>query len=413
MHLHQPPHHVEPHAGAVGLPGRRSVPLGERFEELADGRRIEVRPRVADPQDHLVADPARDEPHRRARPGVHQRVVHQVRHDLVQGLAGHPDRELGRQVDRHAAAGVVQARDHLTHDLGQVGGGGVVGAGGRGGRQHVLQQSGQAIRVGDGRVEHVVELGVGEAVPTAPDREQGAPDARQRRPELVRDRGDEVAADAVGLLQPGHEALLALVELLAVVLHPPPGLLVVVPEDHLRAGQREDEARVEPRQQQGVVHPRGGLVGDDVADREAGEEDEGDGQQVDGPVLVERDERDHHEEVEVHRGQAVGEVHEDDRAAQQAEARGQRAHPPHAGGQRGREQQRRRARRQHPVREAVVAPQRVPDDGRQVQGQNPAHQRVAGGPVLGRQAATAGEPRDGTAQRGVGGHRGQAGIRRG
>ncbi len=68
MDLDQASNDIQAHAGPVGLPGRGAVPLGERFEQLADRGRIEVRARVADPQNHLVPHPAGDEPDRGAGP---------------------------------------------------------------------------------------------------------------------------------------------------------------------------------------------------------------------------------------------------------------------------------------------------------------------------------------------------------
>ncbi len=105
MDLDQPPDDVEAHSGAVDLTGRRPVPLGERLEELADRGRVEVGTGVADPQYHLIADPTRDEPDGRSGPGVHQRVVDQVGDHLVQRLAGHAHRQLGRQVDADVRRG--------------------------------------------------------------------------------------------------------------------------------------------------------------------------------------------------------------------------------------------------------------------------------------------------------------------
>ncbi len=237
---------------------------------------------------------------------MHQGVVDEVRHHLVQGLTGHPHGQLGRHVDAHVRRGrrgVGQGRQHLVDDLGEVRDGVLLRTGRGRGRQHVLQQPRQPVGVVDGRVEHVVELRRRHPVPSTFDRQQGPADAGQGRPELVRDRGDKVTADAVGLLKPGHQALLTLVELGPVVLGPATGLLVEMPEDHLRGCQRTDERRADRGECPGRL---GRVVGEDpVPYRAVRPEHERDGQQVDRPVLIEGYQRHHHEEVEVHLGLSV------------------------------------------------------------------------------------------------------------
>jgi hypothetical protein len=59
-------------------------------------------------------------------------------------------------------------------------------------------------------------------------------------------------------------------------------------------------------------------MGDDVPD----------GQQEGSPVLIERDDGDHHEEVEVQLDVATGQVHQQRRRRDEAEATDRGAHPP-------------------------------------------------------------------------------------
>ena len=101
------------------------------------------------------------------------------------------------------------------------------------------------------------------------------------------------------------------------------GALVEPPRHHAAHAGAEDEEGVDagPRPWRVV----GSLVvvdglGPQDADHSVVEGHEGDGQQVRDPVLAEREEREHHEEVEVQLDHAAREVHQDGRRAEQAEA---------------------------------------------------------------------------------------------
>ncbi len=206
-------------------------------------------------------------------------------------------------------------------------------------------------------------------------------------------RCDKIAADTVGLLEPSHQALLTLVELRPVVLGPAAGLLVEVPEDHLGARQRTDECGADrgegPR---GVGMP---IRYDLVADRAVGEEHERDCQQINRPVLVKGYQRDDHEKVEVHFRLSMRDMDQHDRAAQQAEAGGERAQPADARKYGRAEQQRRRAGRDEPLPDTELLVSSAADDDRQMDGENPDQQSVAGDPVLRGQAPSVRNPAPG------------------
>ncbi len=209
----------------------------------------------------------------------------------------------------------------------------------------------------------------------------------------MRDRSDKIAADAVGLFEAGHQALLALVELRPIVLDPAAGLLAEVPEDHLGARQRTDERGTDRGE-----GPWGACVavGDDlVANGAVGEEDERDCQQVDRPILIEGYQRHDHEEVEVQFGLSPQDVDQHHGAAQQAEAGSERAQAAHTRQDGRAEQQRRRAGRQQPLPDAELPVRGAADDDRQMDSEDPDQQPVAGNPVLGGQAAPMRHPAPG------------------
>ena len=102
-------------------------------------------------------------------------------------------------------------------------------------------------------------------------------------------------------------------------------LLGEAPEHEHDGHQCDDESGVDPRPQErlvlcgGVVEHR---VGRDEGDTDVVHHDEADGDDERFHVLVQRDQRDHHEEAEVRLGHPAGEVDEHGAGEQQADARG-------------------------------------------------------------------------------------------
>jgi len=161
------------------------------------------------------------------------------------------------------------------------------------------------------------------------------------------------------------------------------------------AAARADEDAVDRRPQPRVVHA-GGVVEDLARVEQAGgavvEDDVGDRQQVGEPLLVEREDGDHDEEVEVRLDPAVPEVDEDRRARQQAERHGAGADAPAQTGMAAEEAQRGdRQDLDRAVHEAVVAQQAEGEEQHDVQPDQPHHRAVPGQPDVGRQGAPTGK----------------------
>ena len=107
------------------------------------------------------------------------------------------------------------------------------------------------------------------------------------------------------------------------------------------------------------------------------EDDEADGDEERSPVLIERQDADHHEEVEVGLDEAAGEVHDHGRGHHQAEGGHGRGEPPApavGGGQAGEDGD--QAGLGHAVDHPEAAEEAVEEDHRHV-----GPQQVAQGPV--------------------------------
>jgi hypothetical protein len=228
--------------------------------------------------------------------------------------------------------------------------------------------------------------------------------------EVGQRHADDVVAHAraqrrVGLLHdavepderhPGRRAIEGRAEALLAVLGRRARVLVQAPVDDVDDAEAGDEERVDRRPAPrvgdgvGVVVDGGGLerahqpvVGQDVRE----------GEQVGEPLLVERQQADHHEEVEVALDGAVHQVHDDRRRAQQADARGGRA--PAAGVAPARREGARNDNRRHVER---GVPERVADDqapheeGRALGPEDAQHPHMASTPHLGGQGAPGWQP---------------------
>ena len=142
-----------------------------------------------------------------------------------------------------------------------------------------------------------------------------------------------------------------------------------------------DRARVEP------AHDRVLGRGDQHADRER------------DPVLVERDDAEHHEEVEVRLGDPAREVDDRGRGEHQADRRADRAQPPpdrhvepHQRGQADDRDVDQRGGQAEPAQQRVAA------DADRLDDREPADQPVAAGPDRLGQRASLGQPGHGLAQ---------------